>query len=330
LRPQNGRGSCDSVANLMNDVLLKLKDSRVFLAVIGLLLLSLLLSVLSPHFLTVSNILNVLRQISMIAVVAIGMTYVIITGGIDLSVGSVLALSAVCSAFLMNHGVSMYLAILAGIMIGGVCGFLNAMLIVTRINMPPFVATLAMMSVGRGLSMVITEGRPIYGLPAQFGFIAGGYFSGIPVPVLIMILLYLIGHIHLSYVKTGMYFYATGGNEEAARVAGVDAKRVKLSAYVISGFTAALAGMILASRLVSIEPLAGLGYELDAIAAAVIGGANLYGGEGSLLGTLIGAIITGVLRNGLNLLDVSPYWQQVVVGLVIASVVSINALRKKS
>jgi ribose transport system permease protein len=330
LRPQNGRGSCDSVANLMKDVLLKLKDSRVFLAVIGLLLLSLLLSVLSPHFLTVSNILNVLRQISMIAVVAIGMTYVIITGGIDLSVGSVLALSAVCSAFLMNHGVSMYLAILAGIMIGGVCGFLNAMLIVKRINIPTFVATLAMMSVGRGLSMVITEGRPIYGLPAQFGFIAGGYFSGIPVPVLIMILLYLIGHIHLSYVKTGMYFYATGGNEEAARVAGVDAKRVKLSAYVISGFTAALAGMILASRLVSIEPLAGLGYELDAIAAAVIGGANLYGGEGSLLGTLIGAIITGVLRNGLNLLDVSPYWQQVVVGLVIASVVSINALRKKS
>jgi ribose transport system permease protein len=144
-----------------------------------------------------------------------------------------------------------------------------------------------------------------------------------------MILLYVIGATHLSYVKTGMYYFAVGGNEEAARVAGVDAKRIKLSAYVISGFTAAIGGLILASRLVSVEPLAGLGYELDAIAAAVIGGANLYGGEGSLAGTLIGAIITGVLRNGLNLLNVSPYWQQVVVGAVIASVVSINALRKK-
>jgi ribose transport system permease protein len=313
----------------MKDIFLKVKDSRVFLAVIGLFLLSFLLSALSPYFLTVSNILNVLRQISMIAVVAIGMTYVIITGGIDLSVGSVLALSAVSGAFLMTHGVSMYLAMPVGILIGAACGFVNAILIVTWINMPPFVATLAMMSVGRGLSMVITEGRPIYGLPSSFGFIAGGYVLGIPVPVLIMVLLYLIGHIHLSYVRSGMYYYATGGNEEAARVAGVDAKRVKLSAYVISGLTAAVAGMILASRLVSIEPLAGLGYELDAIAAAVIGGADLYGGEGSLLGTLIGAIITGVLRNGLNLLDVSPYWQQVVVGLVIASVVSINALRKK-
>ena len=151
----------------------------------------------------------------------------------------------------------------------------------------------------------------------------------IPMPVIIMILLYVVGDIHLSYVKTGMYYFAVGGNEEAARVAGVDAKRVKLSAYVISGFTAAIGGLILASRLVSVEPLAGLGYELDAIAAAVIGGASLYGGEGSLAGTLIGAIITGVLRNGLNLLDVSPYWQQVVVGAVIAGVVSINALRKK-
>jgi ribose transport system permease protein len=313
----------------MKNILLGVKDSRVFLAIVGLFLLGLFLSILSPHFLTVSNILNVLRQISMIAVVAIGMTYVIITGGIDLSVGSVLALSAVCAASFMTHGVNMYLAALAGLMIGAVCGFLNGILITTKIKMPPFVATLAMMSVGRGLSMVITKGTPIYGLPGEFGFIAGGYLLNIPMPVIIMVLLYVVGDIHLSYVKTGMYYFAVGGNEEAARVAGVDAKRVKLSAYVISGFTAAIGGLILASRLVSVEPLAGLGYELDAIAAAVIGGASLYGGEGSLVGTLIGAIITGVLRNGLNLLNVSPYWQQVVVGAVIAGVVSINALRKK-
>jgi ribose transport system permease protein len=313
----------------MNDLLLRAKNSRVFLAIIGLFLLGLLLSVMSPHFLTVSNILNVLRQISMIAVVAIGMTYVIITGGIDLSVGSVLALSAVGAAFVMTHGVNMYFATTIGLIIGVVCGFLNGILIITKIKMPPFVATLAMMSAGRGLSMVITEGRPIYGLPDQFGFIAGGYIFNIPLPVIIMILLYVIGYVHLSYVRTGMYYYAVGGNEEASRVAGVDARRVKLSAYVISGLTAAIGGMILASRLVSVEPLAGLGYELDAIAAAVIGGASLYGGEGSLIGTLVGAIITGVLRNGLNLLDVSPYWQQVVVGVVIAGVVSINALRRK-
>lgn len=313
----------------IKSVLVRVKDSRVFLAISGLFLLGLLLSVMSPHFLTVSNILNVLRQISMIAVVAIGMTYVIITGGIDLSVGSVLALSAVSSAFLMTHGTNMYLAIIVGMIIGVACGFLNGILITTRINMPPFVATLAMMSVGRGLSMVITEGRPIYGLPEQFGFIAGGYVFGIPMPVIIMILLYVVGNIHLSYVRSGVYYYAVGGNQEATRVAGVDIKRVKLSAYVISGLTAAIGGMILASRLVSIEPLSGLGYELDAIAAAVIGGASLYGGEGSLIGTLIGAIIMGVLRNGLNLLNVSPYWQQVVVGVVIAGVVSINALRKR-
>jgi len=313
----------------MKSLLLRIKDSRVFLAIVGLFLLGLFLSILSPHFLTVSNILNVLRQISMIAVVAIGMTYVIITGGIDLSVGSVLALSAVGAASFMTHGVNVYFAALAGMMIGAVCGFLNGILIITKIKMPPFVATLAMMSVGRGLSMVITQGTPIYGLPSEFGFLAGGYLLSIPMPVIIMILLYVVGDIHLSYVKTGMYYFAVGGNEEAARVAGVDAKRVKLSAYVISGITAAIGGLILASRLVSVEPLAGLGYELDAIAAAVIGGASLYGGEGSLAGTLIGAIITGVLRNGLNLLNVSPYWQQVVVGAVIAGVVSINALRKK-
>jgi ribose transport system permease protein len=313
----------------IKDNLIQIKNSRVFLAIIGLFLLSLLLSVLSPHFLTVSNILNVLRQISMIAVVSIGMTYVIITGGIDLSVGSVLALSAVSAAYLMTHNINMYLAIIVGMVIGVICGFINGIFITTKINMPPFIATMAMLGIGRGLSLVITEGRPIYGLPSQFAFIAGGYVFGIPVPVIIMIFLYLIAYIHLSYVRTGVYFYAVGGNQEATRVAGINIRRIKLGAYVISGLTASIAGIILASRLVSIEPLSGSGYELDAIAAAVIGGANLYGGEGNIIGTLIGAIIMGVLRNGLNLLNVSAYWQQVAVGVVIAGVVSINALRKK-
>ncbi len=257
------------------------------------------------------------------------MTYVIITAGIDLSVGSVLALSAVVAASAMRHGVNMYLSILAGIALGGTCGLLNGILITTRISMPPFIATLAMMSVARGFSMVITEGRPIYGLPSRFGFFAGGYLLGIPMPVVIMLFLYLLGYLTLRYVRVGVYYYAVGGDQEATRVAGVNVRRVKSSAYVISGITAAIGGMLLASRLVSIEPLSGSGYELDAIAAAVIGGASLYGGEGSLIGTLLGAIVMGVVRNGLTLLDVSPYWQQVVVGLVIAGVVSLGSLREK-
>jgi ribose transport system permease protein len=313
----------------IKNVLIKVKNSRIFLALIGLFLLGLLLSILSPHFLTISNIFNVLRQISIVAMLAIGMTYVIITGGIDLSVGSVLALSAVVAAFLMTHGINIYLAIIVAMIIGIMCGFLNGILITTKINMPPFIATMAMMGVGRGLSLVITEGRPIFGLPDQFGFIAGGYIFGIPLPVIIMIILYLICYVHLSYVRTGVYYYAVGGNQDATRVAGVDIRRVKLSAYIISGLTASIGGIILTSRLVSIEPLSGFGYELDAIAAAVIGGASLYGGEGSIIGTLIGAIIMGMLRNGLNLLNVSAYWQQVAVGVVIAGVVSLNALRKK-
>ena len=310
-------------------LVIRIKESRVFIASVGLFLLALGLSIISPYFLTISNILNVLRQVSIVGIVSVGMTYVIITGGIDLSVGSVLALSAVVTAVFLKQGINIFLAIIIGIIVGAVCGFFSGILITTRINMPPFIATLAMMSVARGFSLVITAGRPIYGLPEQFGFIAEGYVFGIPVPIIIMICIYIIGYLYLSCVRNGVYYYAVGGNQEAARVAGVNIKKVKLSAYIISGIAAAIGGVILSSRLISIEPLAGLGYELDAIAAVVIGGTNLYGGEGSLIGTFIGAVIMGVLRNGLNLLNVSAYWQQVVIGIVIAGVVSIGALRKK-
>jgi len=308
---------------------IRYKESRVLIGFTSLILLGLLLSILTPYFFTVSNILNVLRQISIIAVLSIGMTYVIITGGIDLSVGSVLALSAVVTALFIKQGLNIYLAIIVGLIVGAVCGYISGTLITSRSNMPPFIATLAMMGITRGLSMVATGGIPIYGLPQQFKFIGGGYVVGIPVPVVIMILLYIIGYINLSYTKGGIYYYAVGGNQEAARVAGINIRKVKLGAYIISGMTAAIGGVILASRLGSIEPLSGQGYELDAIAAAVIGGANLYGGEGSLFGTLIGAMVMGIIRNGLTLLDVSPYWQQVAVGVVIAGVVSISVFKKK-
>jgi ribose transport system permease protein len=307
----------------------KIIDNRLFMVTVGLLLLGLLLSIISPYFLTVSNILNILRQISIIGIVSVGMTYVIITGGIDLSVGSVLALSAIIGALALKNGVNIPFAIVIALAAGGICGFANGILIAARIKMPPFIATLVMMSIARGLSLVITSGRPIYGLPQKFGFIAGGYISGIPFPVIVMIAIYIIGYLYITYVRTGMYYYVVGGNEEAARLSGIDIKSIKIGAYVLCGISAAIGGAILSSRLISIEPLAGLGYELDAIAAAVIGGANLMGGEGNLIGTLIGAVTMGVLRNGLNLLNVSAYWQQVAIGVVIAAVVSVNALRKE-
>jgi len=306
-----------------------MKESEVLVAAVGLFLLCVALSILSPHFLTLSNVLNVLRQVSVIAVVSVGMTYVILTAGIDLSVGSVLGLSAVVAAIVMKSTSNIFLGILIGLLVGAACGFMSGTLITTRINMPPFIATLAMMSVARGASMIITEGTPIYGLPTRFGLISGGYAIGIPIPVIIMLLLYLVAYANLSRFRVGAYYYAIGGNQEAARVAGVDIRKVKLSAYVISGITAAVGGILLASRLVSIEPLSGSGYELDAIAAAVIGGTNLYGGSGNIAGTLLGAVIMGVVTNGLTLLNVSPYWQQVVVGSVIASVVSLRSLTRK-
>ncbi len=308
---------------------LGLLQSRVFVAFIGLILLSLLLSILSPYFLTTTNILNVLRQVSIIAIIAVGMTYVIITGGIDLSVGSVLAVSSVIMAVLMKAGVNPYLAMGVALVVGAICGGISGILVTSRIKMPPFIATLAMMSIARGASLVITGGIPIYGLTGGFQFLGMGYWLGIPVPVIIMFIVFLLGHLDLSFTRHGIYYFAVGGNEEAARLAGIDVSRAKLRAYILSGVTAAVAGIVLASRLTAVEPTSGLGYELDAIAAAVIGGVSLSGGEGSLIGTALGALIMGVLRNGLNLLNVSTYWQQVVIGLVIAVTVSLAITKKK-
>ena len=306
-----------------------LLGSRVLIALVGLVLLSITLSLLSPHFLTTPNILNVLRQVSIIAIISVGMTYVIITGGIDLSVGSVLAISSVVMAVLMKLGVDMYLAIAAAIAVGALCGLASGLLITTRIKMPPFIATLAMMSVARGASLVITGGIPIYGLTGDFNFFGMGYVFGLPVPVIIMFAIILLGHLDLSFTRIGIYYFAVGGNQEAARLAGIDIGLTKLRAYILSGVTSAVAGIVLSSRLTAVEPTAGLGYELDAIAAAVIGGVTLAGGEGSLIGTAIGALIMGVLRNGLNLLNVSTYWQQVMIGLVIAVTVALATMKRK-
>jgi ribose transport system permease protein len=306
------------------------KESLILPPLIGLVLLIILVSLLSPYFLTVRNILNVLRQVSIVAIVAVGMTYVIITGGIDLSVGSVAALSGVITGvFLKNVGVGLFLSISLGIIAGVLCGVFNGVLITSKIKMPPFISTLAMMSIARGLALVITSGRPIFNLPESFSFLGGGLVIGIPVPILIMMIIYSFAHIHLFYGKTGLHFYAVGGNEEAARVSGINTNSVKMKAYIISGICSSIAGIVLASRVMVSEPIAGFGYELDAIASVIIGGTNLFGGEGLVLGTIIGAVIMGILRNGLNLLNVSTYLQQVIIGFVIAGMVSISILRRK-
>ncbi|NQT66557.1 MAG: ribose ABC transporter permease [Actinobacteria bacterium] len=306
-----------------------LRRSNILTPSIALIFLVVLLSFLSPHFLTVSNMLNVLRQVSIIAIVSVGMTYAILTGGIDLSVGSVVALSGVITTMLLkNYSVNMYLSILAGLTVGILCGVAVGSMISSKIKMPPFIAGLAMMAVVRGIALIITNGRPIYNLPEQFGFIGGGFLYRIPFPVIIMIVIYIIAFINLRFTKMGVSFYAIGGNEEAARVAGINIRRSTVFAYTISGLTAAVAGIVLASRVMVGQPIAGYFYELDAIAASVIGGARMGGGEANIWGTLIGALIMGILKNGLNLLNVSTYYQQVAIGIVIAGTISFNLLRK--
>lgn len=295
---------------------------------LGLLLLGLLLSVLTPHFLTVSNLMNVLEQTAINAVIAVGMTFVIISGGIDLSVGSIVAFSGVLLARALQAPWPDPLAIPVGIAAGALAGLVNGLL-VTRGRLPPFIATLGMMSVARGAALVVTEGRPISGFGAGFRALATGRVLGVPAPVLAAAGLYAIAHLLLAHTRFGRYVYAIGGNEEATRLSGVAVRFHKTMVYVLCGTTSALAAVLLTARLNSAQPIAGIMYELDAIAATVIGGTSLLGGSGTLGGTLVGALIMGVLRNGLNLLDISSFVQQIVIGLVIIVAVLVDSMLKR-
>lgn len=293
----------------------------------GLVGLGALLSVLTPDFLTVSNLLNVLQQTSINAVIAIGMTFVILSGGIDLSVGSLVALSGVALAFALQAGAPIPLAILAGLAAGGAAGLVNGLLI-TRGKLPPFIATLGMMSVARGITLFWTDGRPVSGFDAAFRTLATGKVLMIPAPVLLAALLYAAAHFLLNRTRFGLYVYAIGGNEEATRLSGVAVRLHKTMVYVLAGLMSAVASVILTARLNSAQPIAGMMYELDAIAATVIGGTSLLGGSGTIGGTLIGALVMGVLRNGLNLLGISSFLQQVVIGLVIIAAVLVDSALK--
>lgn len=303
---------------------------------IALFILCLLLGLTSDRFFTAANGLNVLRQISVNVCIATGMTLVVIAGGIDLSVGSVLACCGALSAGLLTRGISLPSvdlfvgftltgALFAGILAGSAFGLFNGWM-VTKFRVPPFVATLAMLTIARGLTMLYTEGHPISQLGTGFALIGSGSWIGIPVPVWIAILVVLAAHVLTKLTRTGRYIYAIGGNEEAARLSGIDIGVVKRKVYVMAGGLAALGGLIVTARLDSAQPNAGTGYELDAIAAVVIGGTSLSGGRGSVAGTVMGAVIIGVLNNGLVLLNVSPFWQQVVKASVILLAVIVDRM----
>jgi ribose transport system permease protein len=294
----------------------------------GLLTLCVILWAATPHFLTVSNLLNVLEQTALNAVVAVGMTFVIISGGIDLSVGSVLALAGICLALALEAGVPAPAAIGLALVVGTGCGLVNGVLI-TRGRLPPFIATLGMMSVARGVALMLAEGRPISGFSEGFRAIATERILAIPGPVLITIVIYAVAHFVLTRTVFGRTTYAIGGNEEAARLSGVQVLFHKTAVYGVAGLTSAAAAVVLTARLNSAQPTAGTMYELDAIAATVIGGSSLLGGEGTVTGTLIGALIMGVLRNGLNLLNVSSFLQQVVIGVVIIGAVLVDMSLKR-
>ncbi|MBP7847011.1 MAG: ribose ABC transporter permease [Burkholderiales bacterium] len=296
---------------------------------IGLIGLFVIVGVLNPDFLAPMNLLNLLRQVSINALIAFGMTFVILTGGIDLSVGAILALSSALMAGMMVSGLDPVLAIGCACLIGALLGAVNGAFI-AKAKMAPFIATLATMTVFRGLTLVYTNGNPITGLSDSFWFqvFGRGYLLGLPVPAITVIISFVILWCLLHKTPFGRKTYAIGGNEKAALISGINVDRMKVLIYALNGLLAALAGAILASRLDSAQPTAGTSYELDAIAAVVLGGTSLSGGRGRIVGTLIGALIIGTLNNGLNLLGVSSFYQLVVKGAVILLAVYID--RKKT
>ena len=308
---------------------------RILGAVSTFIILCAILAYLSPRtaeggniFLSIQNLTNVLVQVCVTAILAAGMSYVIFSGGIDLSVGSMLALSASVSAGLMKANLPLPLCLLTGLLVGTSLGAINGVL-TAYLRLPPFITTLGMMGIARGLTYVYLGGSPIFGFSDGFRFFAEGRALGIPVPIWTMIVVFFIAHVLATKTAFGRSVFAIGGNEEATRLAGIPVQARKVAIYAICGFTSAIAGLILSARLDSAEPQAGDGYELDAIAAAVMGGASLSGGEGTIVGSLVGALIMGVVRNGLNLLNVSAYWQKVAIGGIILLAVLVDSLRKK-
>ena len=282
-----------------------------------LLVLAAAMSFLSPYFLSIANFLNILQATAVIGVLAIGATFVICSAGIDLSLGSVLAFAGIVGALAMNKlGMPTPIGVIACLAAGALAGAISGLLI-TRARIPAFIATLGMLSIARGAALVLSSGKPVYGLPAPFVFLGQGRPLDIPMPVIIFLVVACVAHYVLAYTKFGKYALVIGDNETAARAMGVRVDRHRLMLYILSGTLAGLAGLLFVARVNSGDPTAGLTYELSAITAAIIGGTNLFGGRGSIFGTIVGALIMGVLQNGLNLLAVPPYYQPIATGTVL-------------
>jgi inositol transport system permease protein len=294
-----------------------------------LLAMVIILSIIEPNFLTSTNLLNIVRQITLIAILGFGLTMIIITAGIDLSPGSAVALVSVATAMFAHPGdYPLFVPILVGLAVGAAVGLVNGA-IISNIKIPAFIVTLGMMITARGLAYIVSNGRPISNFSQEFYFLGRGYLFGIPFMIFVLIFFAILSHIILRHTRIGKNIYAIGGNEQAAVVSGINVKRTLLFVYMYGGLMAGVAGVLLTSRLTAGQPTAGDGYELDAIAAVVIGGTSLMGGVGTIGGTIIGALIIGVLNNGMDLLHVSGYWQQVFKGIIIVGAIVLDKIKNK-
>ncbi len=294
------------------------------------ILICIILSLITPNFLSFTNISVIVKQVSINALLAFGVTFVIITGGIDLSLGSIVAVTGVVAAsFAHPDTYPLLVPVLMGLLVGVLFGAFNGF-IITKARVPSFIVTLGTMTIGRGLALILSKGRPVSNLSESFNFIGGGSILGIPVPILLLGIIFFICLVLLTNMTIGRYIYAIGGNEQAAKASGIEVNKIKMFVYTLSGALAAIAGITLASRITTGQPNIGAGFELTAIAAAVIGGTSTSGGVGSITGTLIGALLIGVISNSLDLLNVSSYYQQVIMGAIIIGAVSLDKLGRST
>lgn len=309
----------------MNKYVTQLKGIGQYGIAIAFVLICLTLSLITPKFLTVSNWTIIITQVSINALLAFGVTFVIITGGIDLSLGSMVAVTGIVASLLAHpDDYPVVVPVMAGLLAGLGMGAFNGT-IITKSKVPPFIVTLGTMTIGRGLALILSKGRPISNLSDSFNFIGGGAVWGIPFPIIVLVVAFAVCSVVLKKTVLGRYIYAVGGNEQAAKASGIRVNKVKMAVYTICGGLAALAGILLTSRINTGQPNAGAGFELDAIAAAIIGGTSTSGGTGTMTGTLIGALLIGVISNGLDLLNVTSYYQQVVMGAIIIGAVVLDS-----
>lgn len=306
----------------------KLSISQVFVYLV-LLFVFVFFSVLTKTFLSTKNLLNICRQVSMTGICAVGMTMVLLTGGIDISIGSIIALSGVVSAKLINDlGFGIFPAMVVGVLVGIVCGLISGIM-VAHFEVPALIATLAMQTIARGFAFIMTQGIPVYGLPESIKTLGQGYFLGIPIPVYILALVFFIGWWMLEQTSFGRHLYAIGGNEEVARLSGINVLVKKIQIYSLSGFFAGLSGVIMLSRLNSGQPATSEGFEMDVITAAVLGGVSVAGGQGKIINVVAGVLIMGMLSNGMTLMNLDEYWQWIAKGAVLLFAVAFDNMQRR-